>query len=162
MWLLLSLPPLYILLTDAGFALTQPAMFSQFDLSDFLNLTPFPVHRNQSHCEANPSCASPNCLTTPLDGCNETRLQAGKHFGRLRRTGEASKQRGGCAPAAEICRERVSCKIRARRQTLPVHPWSGRIIRNREISCSKAFPNLEMQVAKSVYLYKICAHQPHP
>ena len=45
----LSLPPLYILLTDAGFALTQPAMFSQLDLSDFLNLTPFPVHRNQSH-----------------------------------------------------------------------------------------------------------------
>ena len=42
-------PPLYILLTDAGFALTQPAMFSQFDLFDFLNLTPFPVHRNQSH-----------------------------------------------------------------------------------------------------------------
>ena len=45
----LSLPPLYILLTDAGFALTQSAMFSQFDLSDFLNLTPFPVHINQSH-----------------------------------------------------------------------------------------------------------------
>ena len=36
------------------------------------------------------------------------------HVGRPGRTGGSSKQRGGSAPAADICRERVSCKIRVR------------------------------------------------
>ena len=78
-----------------------------------------------SHCRWNPT------VTTRLRIVGNP-LQA-EHFGRLRRTGEASKpQRGGSAPAADICRERVSCKIRARPTLEPRPPdvWSGRIVKS--------------------------------
>ena len=128
------LPPLYILLTDVDFASTHPcSMFF-----NFLNLTLFPVHIYLTRGETpQPS----QHLSESLNPCvTKNPLQA-EHFGRLGRTGEASKQRGGSAPAADICRERVSCKIRARPTLGPADVWSGRIVRSgKPIALQQSFP----------------------